>query len=266
MKTLRYLLINLLIALVFCFAYIIIDPTSIIQETFTIHIPRYIIYIIWTAITIGYLYTLIIRLPDDEPTAKKVTTQTVQPTSAVVTESNPLSEVDQLKKENQELKKQLNQLKQPTPDSVQEATFDLIYKHKPILEQKSSIKRANDQINKLHFIKAKKLTNYLKDKLSKLGYDTNEPSRYPVTTIIAKKNGKRYKIINELNSRQGNTSIIDSHISSLSTLKTFDELVILVNRCDKADIEYARTHGFILCDEDIVHNIIYAAFKKESVI
>ncbi len=79
-----------------------------------IHIPRFIIYIIWTVITIWYLYIFINHLPEDEPTTKKVVTPTpqkIQSASAVETESESVSEIDQLKKENQELREQLKQLK-----------------------------------------------------------------------------------------------------------------------------------------------------------
>lgn len=102
METLRYFLKYLIIALIICFVYTIIDPTSIIQETYMIHIPRYIIYTIWTAISCIYLYLFFDNLPqaDDEPERKE--THTAQTASE--------SEIEQLRKENESLKQRLKDL------------------------------------------------------------------------------------------------------------------------------------------------------------
>ncbi|WP_125567769.1 hypothetical protein [Companilactobacillus insicii] len=102
MKTLRYFLKYLIIALVICFVYTIIDPTSIIQETYMIHIPRYIIYAIWTVISCIYLYLFVDNLPQANDKPERKETQ--------ISQTATESEIEQLRKENESLKQRLKDL------------------------------------------------------------------------------------------------------------------------------------------------------------
>lgn len=95
-----HFLIYAVIFIIVCLVYMVIDPTSLIQETFMIHIPRIIIYTIWTVMILMYLYLFLKTAPERDRSTRA---------PKVETPVKKYSEIDQLRQENQELKAQLRE-------------------------------------------------------------------------------------------------------------------------------------------------------------